>query len=247
MLEGNEILVALLLFGGAVLYTSVGHAGASAYIAIMSLTGMTSATIKPTALVLNILVATYSGRRYFQSGLFDKTIFVPLVIGAVPAAFLGGYLTLPEDTYKSVVGGVLVLTGVRFLATRQTQTEASIRRPPIVLAVFVGATIGFLAGLTGTGGGIFLSPVLILFSWTSVKGASGTAALFILANSISGLFGNLNAIGQLPKTLPLFSVAVLLGAYIGTNFGIRYFSHVGVRRALGAVLIIAGGKLSLHL
>ena len=247
MYESVDFVVAALLFCGAILYTSVGHAGASAYIAIMSLMGLPQATVKPTALVLNILVASYSGRRYFQSGLFDKAVFFPLVIGAIPAAFIGGYLTISETLYKSLVGVVLIASGIRFLLVRRDQKEREIKRPSFITAIFAGAVIGLLAGLTGTGGGIFLSPVLIFLAWTSTKGASGTASLFILVNSVSGLLGNITSIEALPATVPLYGCAVLLGAYIGTTFGIRYFSHIGVKRALGVVLLIAGAKLALHL
>jgi len=245
--ESSDFLVASLLFLGAILYTSVGHAGASAYIAIMSLSGLPQIIVKPTALVLNILVASYSGRRYFQSGLFDEKVFYPLVAGAVPAAFIGGYLTLSETLYKTVVGIVLIASGIRFLLVSKSQQEHSVRRPSFAVGMIIGAVIGLLAGLTGTGGGIFLSPILIFLSWTSTKAASGTASLFILVNSLSGLLGNVTSVAALPSAIPLYGLAVLLGAFIGTSFGIRYFSHIGVKRALGMVLLIAGGKLALDL
>ncbi len=241
----SEFWVAASLFLGAVLYTSVGHGGASAYIAIMSLFGMPAASIKPTALSLNIVASSYTSFQFVRAKLYDLRLVIPLLIGAIPAAFVGGWINLPNAVYKPIVGIILLYSAYRFLTVRP-----HVERPPKpynkLLAVLVGVIIGFLSGLTGTGGGIFLSPLILFARWTTVKGASGTAAIFIFFNSVFGLLGNISSVNNLPAALPLYVGFVLAGAFIGSRFGIHYFAHVGVKRLLGLVLLIAGLKLTLN-
>jgi len=167
-----------------------------------------------------------------------------LSAGAIPAAFIGGHINLASDIYKPVVGVLLVLAGLRFffLASMRDRELSNVNYP---IAVLMGAGIGFLSGITGTGGGIFLSPLIIWLGWNHVKQASGTVAAFIFVNSVSGLLGNYKSTSSLPESLPLFLGAVIIGALIGTRLGIKSFSTVGVKRALGTVLIIAGLKFAL--
>lgn len=237
-----ELLLAACMFLGAVLYTSVGHAGASAYIALMALFGMAPAVMRPTALALNILVASFTSFRYLRAGLFRWRTLWPFLIGAVPFAFVGGAIQLPGAFYKPIVGVVLLLGGARLLWPRDLTTNLEPRDPPIWIGVLSGAAIGLLSGLTGTGGGIFLSPLVLFLGWSETRTASGVAAVFILCNSIAGLLGNVAIVKALPPGLPIYAVAVLIGAVIGTAFGIR-FAVPMVLKALGAVLIIAGLKL----
>ena len=241
MFEAQTLLIAGCLFLGAILYTSVGHAGASAYIAVMTLFDLPPAVIKPTALTLNIFVSSYTSLRYIKSKLFNKSLFLYLSLGSVPAAYIGGRINLPSNVYKPVIGLLLLLSGVRFLvqALQSDKARREVNKP---LAIFMGACVGLLSGITGTGGGIFLSPLIIWLGWVSVKAASGTAAAFIFVNSTAGLLGNFQSTSSLPSELPVFVVAVLLGALIGTRFGITRLSSIGVKRALGCVLLIAGVK-----
>lgn len=241
MLEVHTLLIAGSLFLGAILYTSVGHAGASAYIAIMTLFDVPPLVIKPTALTLNIFVSSYTSFRYMRSNFFNKSLFKYLVIGSIPAAFIGGHINLPSQIYKPIIGILLLISGVRFLV-QALQVDRAQRSINSGLAVFIGACVGLLSGITGTGGGIFLSPLIIWLGWVSVKQASGTVAGFIFVNSVAGLLGNVQSAQSLPAELPLFVVAVLLGAFIGTRFGISRFSSTGIKRALGLVLLIAGAK-----
>ncbi len=241
MLEVHTLLIAGCLFLGAILYTSVGHAGASAYIAVMTLFDLPPAVIKPTALTLNIFVSSYTSLRYMKSKLFNKSLFLYLSLGSVPAAYIGGRINLPSNVYKPVIGLLLLLSGVRFLV-QALQSEKAHRDVNKALAIFIGTCVGLLSGITGTGGGIFLSPLIIWLGWVSVKQASGTAAAFIFVNSVAGLLGNFQSTSSLPSELPVFVVAVLLGALIGTRFGITRLSSIGVKRALGCVLLIAGVK-----
>lgn len=244
MFEFTNLVIALCLLLGAVLYTSVGHAGSSAYIAVMTLFNLSTTVIRPTALTLNIAVSAYASWRYIRNKFFDKKLFLFLSLGAIPAAFIGGHINLPSEIYKPIVGVLLIVSGLRFIflaATRDRELKA-VNYP---LAISMGIAIGFLSGITGTGGGIFLSPLIIWLGWNHVKQASGTVAAFIFVNSVAGLLGNYRSTSELPDTLPLFLGAVIIGALVGTRLGISRFTSVGVKRALGLVLIIAGLKFSL--
>lgn len=243
MFETFDYLLALCLMAGAVLFTSVGHGGASAYIALMALFGLNAAVIRPTALVLNILVTSFSSVRYLKAGLFDWRTLWPVLLGAIPFAFLGGSLTLPGHFYKPLVGFVLLFSGLRLLMPDMIRKLPDGRLIPIYLGIPLGALIGFLAGLTGTGGGIFLSPVLIFSGWADVRKASGITTVFILCNSIAGLAGNLSSLLAVGHQTFLFAAAVLVGAVIGTQFGITSFAKATILKALGLVLLIAAAKL----
>lgn len=237
-----DIWLAVCMAVGAALYSSVGHAGASAYLALMALFGVPAATMRPTALVLNIIVASFGSFRFIRAGLFRWRTLWPFLLGALPFAFLGGAIKLPGDIYKPMVGIVLLLSAARLLWPREIKALRDTHDPPVLLAILLGAGIGLLAGLTGTGGGIFLSPLLLFMAWSAPKPTSGVAALFILFNSAAGLLGNVASVQQLPSNLPLFAGAVLLGATVGTTLGIRLHAPI-ILKALGIVLVVAGLKL----
>jgi uncharacterized protein len=237
-----ELLLAACMFLGAALYSSVGHGGASAYIALMALFGIAPGVMRPTALMLNIIVTTFTSWRYFANGMFRWRTLWPFLAGAVPFAFLGGSINLPGSIYRPMLGVVLLLSATRMLWPKELKSSTQWHDPPIVLGVLCGAGIGFLSGLTGTGGGIFLSPLLLFLAWSSAKPASGVVAVFILCNSAAGLLGNLASVRSLPPDLPLFAGAVLAGAVVGTSLGITLATPF-ILRALGVVLIIAGLKL----
>ena len=242
MIESVDILICICLFFGAILYTSVGHAGASIYIAIMSIFGVPVTTIKPTALSLNIIVSSYTSYQFIRSKYYDIKLAIPLLIGAIPAAFIGGYINLPGDIYKPIVGVMLLYSAYRFITVKKEDEKPTVQYK-FFYAVSTGIIIGFLAGLTGTGGGIFLSPLIILAAWTTTKGASGTVAIFIFFNSLFGLMGNITSLAAIPPTLPLYGGAALFGGIIGSRIGIHYFQHTAIKRTLGLVLLIAGLKL----
>jgi len=238
-----ELLLAFFMFLGAALYTSVGHAGASAYIALMALFSVPAVVMRPTALVLNILVASFTSVRYLRAGLFRWRTLWPFLVGALPMAFLGGYIQLPGHIYRPLVGVILLLAALRLLWPKELRSNHEWTDPPIWLAVMAGALIGLLSGLTGTGGGIFLSPIILFLAWSETRTASGVAAVFILFNSIAGLLGNLASVKALPPDLSMFAIAVLLGAVVGTTLGIGKLAQQGVLKALGVVLLVAGLKL----
>jgi uncharacterized membrane protein YfcA len=236
------MLLAACMFLGAVLYSSVGHAGASAYLALMALFGLPPAVMRPTALVLNILVASLTSLRYVRAGLFRWRVLWPFLLGAAPFAFLGGSFQVPGEIYRPLVGALLWLSAARLLWPREIRAVTDPHDPPILVGVLIGTGIGFLSGLTGTGGGIFLSPLLLFLGWSNPKVASGVAAVFILVNSVAGLSGNLASVQSLPANLPLFAASVLAGAVVGTTLGIR-FKAGAIVKALGLVLVVAGFKL----
>ena len=237
-------LICLAIALVAFLYSSVGHAGASGYIAVMTLFGLAPAVIKPSALVLNIIVASLTSWQFWRAGHFSWKLFAPFAVLAVPLAFLGGYLNLPPSLFKILVGLVLIFSALRFIF--ETKSEDQETKPPSnVVAVSVGAGLGLLAGLTATGGGIFLTPILLLQRWAKTKTAAAISALFILVNSIAGLAGNYLKTQDLPVVSLSFAIAALLGGVFGSYLGSRQFSPIVIKRLLSAVLFIAGLKLIL--
>ena len=242
----NEaLLLAALFAAAAILYGSVGHAGASAYLAAMALVGTAPEVMKPVALVLNILVASIVTLRFARAGFVRPRAILPFLAGSIPAAFIGGALTLPATLYRPLVGAVLLVAAARFGWTAGRAHDEFPPRAPVPAAVGSGAGIGLLAGLTGTGGGIFLTPLLIGAGWAGTRFAAGASAAFILANSISGLAGNLASVGRLPAATPLWLGAVAVGGLIGSGLGSGRMPAPGIRRALAVVLLVAGLKLLL--
>ncbi len=243
----DPVVLAGMFFVAAVLYSSVGHAGASAYLAAMALLGVVPDVARPTALALNIVVASFVTFRFWRRGHIHWRSLAPFVLGSVPLAFIGGSLPISGALYKQLVGIVLIVAAVQLARTArravQADTGHALPRVPTLPAVLVGAAIGLLSGLTGTGGGIFLSPMLLIAGWAELRAASGLAAAFILANSISGLAGNVSRLASLPPELPLWLGVVVIGAIIGSEIGSRQGRTLHLRGALSVVLVIAGLKL----
>jgi len=237
------VVIAILIFAIALLYSTVGHAGASGYLAVMALFGLTPLVMKPTALLLNILVAIVGTIRFARAGFFRWRLFWPFVITSIPASFIGGSLTLPIPIYKSIVGAVLLYSAIRLFFEADTGDTKQTKTVPIVIALVLGAVIGLLSGLTGVGGGIFLSPVLLLMHWAKAKETSGVAIAFILVNSIAGLMGHLSSVNFVAPGIMYWAPAALLGGWLGSELGTRVLPVAGVRRWLSVVLILAGLKL----
>ena len=239
-----DVLLPVLLFGSAALYTSVGHAGASAYLASMALVGVAPEIMRPTALVLNIFVAGFSAVRFWRAGLVDPRLALWLLAGAAPLAFVGGAIKLPSEFYRPLVGFLLIIAAIRLLLPVELTTNREPKRPHPVLAAATGALIGLLSGLTGTGGGIFLSPILIFGGWAATRNASGIAITIILCNSVFGLLGNVASVQRLPSELPVYVGAAMLGALVGTTLGVKRLPSGVILKALGLVLVSAGLKLA---
>ena len=241
----ETLVVALLFFSGAALYSSVGHGGASSYLAVMGLFNFAPASMKPTALALNIIVALIATVRFYRAGLFSWQPFWPFAVASIPAAFIGGATALPSRGYKIVVGVVLLYAAVWMFRSAKRVSAVSVRRPPLAAALASGLLIGFLSGLTGVGGGIFLSPLLLYMGWSETRATSGVAAPFILVNSIAGLTGQLAIVHSLPPEILYWAAAVVAGGWIGATYGSRHAPPPVLRRLLAVVLVVAGVKLVL--
>lgn len=238
------LMLAVLIFAIALLYSTVGHAGASGYIAALALFSMHPAIMKPTALVLNIIVAIICTIRFYRAGFFSWRAFWPFAIASIPAAYIGGSLNLPVSIYKIIVGIVLLYSAFRLFSSADIADNAKTTLVPIWIALIVGAGIGLLSGLTGVGGGIFLSPVLLLMNWAKTTETSGVSATFILVNSIAGLLAQFHSITYLPDSLIYWAPAALVGGWIGTELGTRLLPVAGMRKSLSFVLVLAGLKMT---
>lgn len=235
-----------LVFVAAALYSTVGHGGASGYLAAMALVGAPAAILRPTALVLNVLVSGLGALRFRRAGHLPWRGLWPFIVTSIPCAFIGGAIHVPEAYYRPLLGAVLFVAAANLLWRRETVlTNRDDIRIPALPAMASGAVIGILAGLTGVGGGIFLSPLIILMGWADTRTTAGISAAFILVNSIAGLAGNLASFGNLSPDIAFLAVAAFLGGLIGSWLGTRRLNILWMRRVLAIVLIVAGGKLIL--
>ena len=244
----DATLVAALAAGmlvAAFAYASVGHGGASAYIAAMALAGIAPAEMRPIALSLNLLVSGIATYKFARAGYFRWRLFWPFATVSVPLAFVGGAITLPGRAYKVLVGVVLIYAAWQLWRSAKAGEEMrEVRQPPVALAMVVGAILGLLSGLTGVGGGIFLSPLLLIAGWAGTKQTSAVAAPFILVNSIAGLAAGFTMkSATLPPQIWMLALAVLAGGWLGAEYGSRRFTNPFIRRMLAIVLAVAGAKM----
>jgi uncharacterized protein len=246
----SPIQIAALLtavFAVAFFYSSVGHGGATGYLAALALLGIAPSSARVAVLVTNVLVASVAWWRFARTGYFDWRVLLAFAVTSVPCAWFGAKVHVSVQAYKIILGSVLTIAGVVLLLRARWQTdEVAVREFLWPIALIVGAVLGFLAGLTGIGGGVFLSPLLYLFRWVKPKTTGGIAAGFIVVNSIAGLVGAgwekiTHAGSLLWLTLP-----AVIGALLGTHFGARRWSSVTFSRVLAVVLVFAGGKLLLE-
>jgi uncharacterized membrane protein YfcA len=245
-MPGSEAaLLAVCVFVAALLYSSVGHGGASAYLAAMALFGAAPGVMRPTALVLNLLVAGIAWVQFARAGHFSWRLFWPFAAGSIPLAFVGGMIQLPTAVYRPVLGFVLLFAAWR-LSLAPSVTKPEVRGDiPVWLAVVLGAVIGLLSGLTGVGGGIFLSPLLIVGRWAQPKPTAAISAAFIWVNSLAGLAGQAATLASIPPAIAVWAVAAVAGGLIGAGGGSRKLASLTLRRLLALVLVVAGGKLLL--
>jgi uncharacterized membrane protein YfcA len=243
---GSELVYLVpAFFLAAMLYASVGHGGASAYLAILVLAGFTRNEIAPTVLVLNILVTTLGALNYRRAGHLDLRLLLPFILTSIPAAFLGGSLQVSEKTFSVILGWTLLVAALRFLVFTKPITGKQDFTPGLLFGVGlpVGLALGFLAGLIGIGGGIFLSPLLLLMGWADAKKTAAVSAGFILLNSLSGLIAHLIRTAPDWPLLSVLAITVLVGGWIGSYRGAYKLQPVTLQRLLGVVLLIASAKL----
>jgi uncharacterized membrane protein YfcA len=240
-MEATQILIILAIFVVAVLYSSVGHGGASGYLAVMAFIAVAPNVTRPTSLLLNVFVASIGTFQFYRAKHFDWKVFTPFAAASIPFAFVGGMVSLPTNIYKMILGAVLTLAALRLAWNFTFEKEPE--KPKIWLALIIGAVIGLLSGLVGVGGGIFLTPILLLMNWAETKKAAGVSAMFILVNSISGLAGNYAQVFVLPSSVWFWIIAAAAGGIIGSTLGSRRFNSLTLRRVLAVVLLFAGLKL----
>lgn len=236
--------LAVCIFIVAMMYASVGHGGASGYLAVMALFSLHPEALKPTALILNIVVAGVGTYLYCSAGQFSWRVFWPFVITSIPASFLGGTYHLPPEFYRPALGLVLIFAAWR-LFVRRKHEDYDASAPTLPVAMTVGGVLGFASGLIGVGGGIFLSPLMILLRWARVREVSGIAAMFILVNSVSGLLGHMSSLQHVPDYAPLLAGVALLGGSIGALCGSRHLPVSTILKAMSFMLVLAGGKMFL--
>jgi len=236
--------LAVCIFIVAMLYASVRHGGASGYLAVMALFSLHPEALQPTALMLNIVVAGVGTYLYCSAGQFSWRVFWPFVITSIPMSFLGGTFSLAPEIYRPILGLVLFYAAWR-LFVRRKHDDYEAKAPDLPLAMLVGGVLGFASGLIGVGGGIFLSPLMILLRWATVREVSGIAALFILVNSISGLFGHLSSLQHVPEYAPVLAGMALVGGTIGALCGSRHLPVATILKAMSLMMVLAGGKMFL--
>lgn len=224
------------------LYSSVGHGGASGYLALMALFSFAPETMKPTALLLNLFVAGISFYYYYKAGFFNKKLFLAFAIISIPFAFLGGTIEIDASIYKKILAVLLIFAILKMLNVFGKETD-TIKDIKLWKGLLFGAVIGFFSGLIGIGGGIILSPVILLFHWGKMKEAAAVSALFIWVNSAAGLVGQLYSGVTIEKESFLFVAIALVGGILGGYYGSKKINNMQLRYILAFVLIIACGKL----
>lgn len=241
----DSLWLTLLIALAAALYASVGHGGASAYLAVMALFGVAPDVMKPSALVLNILVSSIALYHFHRAGCFDPRLFWPFAFASIPFALVGGLIQLPGQWFKSLVGIVLLVAALRLLLVRAAKAHET-RGPSKLVSGFTGGVIGIVAGLTGTGGGIFLSPLLIWMHWADARRTAAVSAAFVLLNSVAALAGNFLTAPRVPSAVLYWAPAAVIGGLIGSMLGSRRLALDALRLLLALVLFIAAAKLILR-
>ncbi len=236
------ILFYLLLFIVAALYASVGHGGASGYLALMAIFSMSPAVMKPTALLLNLFVSATSFIQFYRGGHFKWRIFWPFALASIPLSFAGGLLAIDGNIYKKVLGVLLLIPVVRFFFFKNVDPK-NLKPSQMGLSLFIGGAIGFLSGMIGIGGGIILSPVLLFLKWTDQKQTAAISALFIFVNSLAGLAGQLTKGIQFSADMYSYVAIAFAGGLLGAYFGALKFPQTALKNVLACVLALAAYKL----
>ena len=240
-----SVTLLVLIFLVAMIYASVGHGGASGYLATMSLLVYPPAHMASSALLLNLLVAGTACLTFWRAGHGSFQLLWPFIAGSVPAAFVGGRLPVPSRMYGWLLAVALLVAAAR-LWLPTIQQAGSLMRPRLFIALSVGVGVGLISGIVGIGGGIFLSPLMILLRWAETKRTAAASAGFIVVNSAAGLVGRLVGGRFVIGSLAPLIVAAFAGGIVGSRLGAGHFSGAWMRRLLAVVLVVAAGKLVAH-
>jgi len=232
----------ILLFLIAFLYSSVGHGGASSYLALMAFYEITPDVMKPTALLLNLFVSLTSFIQYYRGKHFLLKLFIPLAIASIPMAFIGGTITVDPTIYKKILGLLLLFPVMRFFFFKNAE-PSEMKAPNLYLSLLIGGLIGLFSGMIGIGGGIILSPILLLLKWTNQKQTAAISALFIFVNSCAGLAGQFSKGIHFSGDMTAFVGIAFLGGIFGAYFGALKFNQNILKQVLGSVLLFAAAKL----
>lgn len=232
----------LILFFVAFLYAAVGHGGASGYLALMALYGVAPEEMKPTALMLNLFVSLTSFIQYYRGGYFKRNLFIPIAAASIPMAFIGGMITVEENIYKRVLGVLLLFPVIRFFFFKNVE-DKDLKPSNLTIAIATGAVVGLLSGMIGIGGGIILSPILLLLHWTNQKQTAAISAAFIFVNSVAGLGGMLTQGISFTGDMVMYIVVAFVGGLLGAYFGSKKFNQDVLKYVLATVLLLASYKL----
>jgi uncharacterized membrane protein YfcA len=231
-----------ILFFVAFLYSAVGHGGASGYLALMALYGIAPQEMKPTALMLNLFVSLTSFIQYYRGGYFLKRLFLPIAAASIPMAFIGGMITVEENIYKRILGVLLLFPVMRFFFFKNVE-DSELKPHNLSIAMTTGAIVGFLSGMIGIGGGIILSPILLLLQWTNQKQTAAISAAFIFVNSVAGLGGMLTQGISFTGDMVMYIIIAFTGGLLGAYFGSKKFNQNVLKYVLATVLLLASYKL----
>ncbi|NRA12852.1 MAG: sulfite exporter TauE/SafE family protein [Crocinitomicaceae bacterium] len=226
----------------AFLYAAVGHGGASGYLALMALFEFAPDEMKSTGLLLNLFVAAIAFYHFWRSGYFKGKLFIVFAVGSIPLSFLGGTLDVDVKTYKIILGVLLIFAIIKMLGVFGKESK-EIKKVSWLAGISTGAGIGFFSGLIGIGGGIILSPIILLFKWGSMKEAAAISALFIWVNSAAGMAGQINSGIQLNSDACIFVGLAVIGGFIGGWVGSKKMNNRALRYLLAFVLVLASVKL----
>ena len=238
----SAVIFYILLFLVAFLYSSVGHGGASGYLALMAIFSVTPEVMKPTALLLNLFVSLTSFTQYYRGGHFKWKIFLPLAAASIPMSFIGGLIVLEGTIYKKILGLFLIIAAARFLFFKNPVINEK-NKTSLILSIIIGGSIGLLSGMIGIGGGIILSPILLLLKWTDQKQTAAISALFIFVNSLSGLAGQLTKGIHFSADMYWYVIIAFAGGLCGAYFGALRFKQTILKNILASVLLLAVYKL----
>ena len=232
----------VILFFVAFLYAAVGHGGASGYLALMAIYGIAPEEMKPTALILNLFVSITSFTHYYRGDYFKYKIFIPMAAASIPLAFIGGMITVEENIYKRILGVLLLFPILRFFFFKNVE-DNELKSHKVYFAIFIGGIVGLLSGMIGIGGGIILSPILLLLHWTNQKQTAAISAAFIFVNSVAGLGGMLTQGISFTKDMVLYVIVAFIGGFLGAYLGAKKFNHNVLKYVLATVLLLASYKL----